>query len=47
MLRSAAIVGAELACALALSEPLGVNQKDVRIGALARGPGFQQLAFAL
>ena len=47
MLRSAAIVGAELACALALSEGLGVNQKDVRIGALARGPGLQQLAFAL
>ncbi len=39
MLRGAAVVGGQLGVALALGETFGVDQKEVRLAALARRPG--------
>ncbi|MNP53549.1 hypothetical protein D3C76_1480350 [compost metagenome] len=47
MLGRAAVVGAELAVALAIGEALRVDQEKMRFGAQAGRPGFEQLAFAL
>ncbi|MNJ41686.1 hypothetical protein D3C77_366170 [compost metagenome] len=45
MLGGAAVIGAELAVALALDEALRLDQKQVGFGALAGSPDFQQQAF--
>ena len=45
MLGGAAVFGAELSVAFAADEAARVDQEKMRLGALARGPGFQQLAF--
>ncbi|MNO87196.1 hypothetical protein D3C76_786150 [compost metagenome] len=45
MLGGTAVFGAQLAVALTAYETDGVDQEEVRLGALAGSPGFQQLAF--
>ena len=39
MLGGAAVIGSQLGVALALGETFGVDQKEVRLAALARRPG--------
>ncbi|MNJ70359.1 hypothetical protein D3C77_668090 [compost metagenome] len=45
MLGGAAVVGAELAVTFALNETLGLDQKQMGLGALTGGPAFQQQTF--
>ncbi len=47
MLGGAAVVGGQLAFAIAAGEARRVDEEEVRLGALRGGPGFQLIALAL